>query len=96
MQIDSFRPEQSRRKAIAWLEYSAMRHVHSVAFSWDVHTTVEEFLQRHRTGARFAALPPPIQEQALSRLHAWAVSRFGSIDAGFPESRSFEVDTFEF
>lgn len=96
MQMESFRPEQSRREALAWLEFSAARHVHSIAISWNVNATVEEFLQRHRTGARFAALPPQIQELALDKLRLWAETKFGSIDVTFPESRSFEVDTFEF
>lgn len=96
MQVDSFRPEQSRRQALAWLASSAVRHVHAVAITWNVNATVEEFLQRHRTGARFAALPPHIQEDALSRLRAWAEKEFKAIGATFPESRSFEVDIFEF
>lgn len=96
MQVDSFRPEQSRRQAFAWLESSAVRHVHSVAISWDCDTTVEEFLQRHRTGARFAALSRQIQEQALRRLRAWAESTFSPSGAVFAESRSYEVDVFEF
>jgi ubiquinone/menaquinone biosynthesis C-methylase UbiE len=96
MQIESFRPEQSRRQALAWLESSAVRHVHSVATSWNVSATAEKFFERHRTGARFAALPPKVQEEALRRLRVWTESKFGSIDATFLETRSFEVDIFEF
>jgi ubiquinone/menaquinone biosynthesis C-methylase UbiE len=96
MDVDSPRPEQSRREALAWLESAAVRRIHSVATSWSVNATPEEFLQRHRTGARFAALPPEVQEQALERLRSWAEQKFGSINATFPETRSFEVDIFEF
>lgn len=96
VRVDSFRPEQSRRQAHEWLKSSAVRHVHSVAISWTVNATAGEFLERHRTGARFAALRPEVQEQALEKLRSWAVQKFGSVDAGFPESRSFEVDIFEF
>ncbi len=96
LQVDSIRPEQSRRQALSWLEASAVRHVHSVATSWDVNATAQEFFQRHRTGARFAALPPEVQEQALSRLRLWAEEKFGSLNTKFPENRRFEVDIFEF
>jgi len=96
MQVAWHRPRESRRQALAWLESSAKRHVHSVAAEWNVNTTAREFLERHRTGARFAALPVEIQEQSLSKLHAWAERRFGAADAGFQEKRSFELDIFEF
>ncbi len=96
LHVDSFRPEKARREVLAWLESSAVRHLHSVATSWSVNATAEEFFERHRTGARFAALPPQAQEQALDRLRSWAERKFGSLDAGFPEPRSFEVDIFEF
>lgn len=96
MQVDSFRPEESQQEALAWLDTSAARHIHSVAVSWIVNATPKEFLQRHRTGARFAGLPPQVQEESLSKLRAWAENTFGSLDAGFQEARSFEVDTFEF
>ena len=50
---------------------------------------------RHRTGARFAALPAAVQEQALKQLADWAEMTFGSLDAGFQEKRSFELDIFQ-
>jgi hypothetical protein len=61
-----------------------------------VTTSAEEFLSRHRTGARFAALPLSIQEEALARLRAWAETNFGSVNAGFEEHHSFDLDIFEF
>lgn len=94
--VDSPHPEKSRREALAWLEAAAVCRKHLVAAAWSVNATPGKFLQRHRTGARFAALPSQIQEQALDRLRAWAVKEFGSIDASIPETRSFEVDIFEF
>lgn len=96
MKLNSVPPEQSRHKALAWLESSAVRHVHSVAVSWSVEVTAEDFLRRHRTGARFAALPPDVQDLALAKLRAWAETNFGALDAGYPETRSFELDIFEF
>jgi ubiquinone/menaquinone biosynthesis C-methylase UbiE len=90
------RPQESRRQAQAWLESSAVRHVHTQAVSWNVTTTAREFLLRHPTGARFSALPVAVQELALNKLRAWAEKTFGSVDAGFQEERSFELDVFEF
>jgi ubiquinone/menaquinone biosynthesis C-methylase UbiE len=96
MQVESHRPEQSRRQALVWLESSSVRHVHSQAVSWYVNATPQEFLLRHSTGARFAALPAPVREQALQKLRAWAETEFGFTDAQFQEKRSFELDIFEF
>jgi ubiquinone/menaquinone biosynthesis C-methylase UbiE len=89
-------PRESRRQALAWLESSARRHVHSVAATWNVNTTAREFLERRRTGARFADLPSGIQTQALEKLRNWAETTFGSFDAAHAETRTFELDIFEF
>lgn len=96
MQVDWHRPRESRRQALAWLESSAKHHVHSVAASWNINTTAREFLERHRTGARFAALPVEVQKQSLRKLHVWAEGTFGAADANFQEKRTFELDIFEF
>ncbi len=96
MQVAWHRPRESRRQALAWLESSAKRHVHSVAAEWSVNTTAQEFLERHRTGARFAALAVEVQERALGKLHAWAREKFGAADVHFQEKRTFELDIFEF
>jgi SAM-dependent methyltransferase len=95
MQVEPHKPGQSRRKALAWLESSSVRHVHSSVTSWSVTTIPREFLLRHSTGARFAALPAPVREQALQKLRAWAETEFGSLDAQFQENRSIELDIFE-
>jgi ubiquinone/menaquinone biosynthesis C-methylase UbiE len=96
MQVAWHRPQESRRKALAWLESSAVRHTHVNAASWNVNTSVEEFLLRHRTGARFAALPIAAQEEALSKLRAWVEASYGSVTARFQEERSFDLDIFGF
>ena len=96
MEIDYHRPTESRRQALAWLGSSTVRHVRAQAASWNVIATPQEFLQRHRTGARFAALPINVQGQSLTQLAAWAETRFGSLDTPFHEKRSFELDIFEF
>jgi len=96
MGIEWHRPKESRRQALAWLESSAKRHVRAQAASWNVIATPQEFLVRHPTGARFAALPVRVQEQALKQLAAWTETSFGSLDTPFQEKRSFELDIFEF
>ena len=90
------RKQKAREQALSWLESSAKRRDHVVAATWKAARTAREFLLRHRTGARFAALPPPIQEEALQRLSAWAQAQFGSLDAVFHEDHSFEIDIFQF
>jgi ubiquinone/menaquinone biosynthesis C-methylase UbiE len=89
-------PRESRRQALAWLEACTKHHTHSVAATWTVNTTAREFLERRRTGARFADLPSGIQKQALDKLYNWAESTFGSLDAAYPENRIFELNIFEF
>jgi ubiquinone/menaquinone biosynthesis C-methylase UbiE len=96
MQVPWHQPRESRRQALAWLESASVRHWHRDAASWKVTTSAEEFLSRHRTGARFAALPLSIQEEALTMLRAWAETNFGSVSASFEEHHSFELGIFEF
>lgn len=91
-----YQPQQARKQALAWLESSASQRLHLCVASWTASTTPQEFIARHRTGARFAALPSSIQKDALHQLGAWAKTVFGSLDAVFPEERSFELDIFEF
>jgi ubiquinone/menaquinone biosynthesis C-methylase UbiE len=95
MGIAWHRTRQAHREALRYLELLATRHVHAKATAWNVLATSQDFLQRHRSGARFAALPTAVQEQALQRLKTWAEGTFGSVDIGFNEQRSFELDIFE-
>jgi ubiquinone/menaquinone biosynthesis C-methylase UbiE len=88
-------PRKSRDEALAWLRSVTRGTASVVAASWTANRTPREFLARHRTGARFAALAPSIQEQALHRLTVWAEERFGSLGATVPESCAFELHTFE-
>lgn len=96
MDVIRHRSHESRKEALAWLRSSAVRYMHFEAASWHVNVSAQDFLVRHRTGARFAALPVEVQEQALNKLRIWAETRFGSLDTGFQENRSFELDIFEF
>jgi len=88
-------PRKNREEALSWLESVTRTRVNVIAASWTVNRTPRDFMARHRTGARFAALPTPIQEEALQRLSAWSEARFGSLDASFPESHAFELNIFE-
>ena len=90
------RPGESRNEALAWLESNSTRCIHAQAASWSVRPSAREFLSRHRSGARFAALPAAVQEIAIGKLAEWAVEVFGSLDATFDEQHSFELDIFEF
>jgi ubiquinone/menaquinone biosynthesis C-methylase UbiE len=96
MLVPWHQPRESRRQALAWLESASVRHWYREAASWKVTTSAEEFLSRHRTGARFAALPLAVQQEALAKLRAWAETNFGSVSAGFDEHHSFELGIFEF
>jgi ubiquinone/menaquinone biosynthesis C-methylase UbiE len=76
---------------------SAARSVESVlAASWQADRTAREFLERHRTGARFSALPEPVKEEALRQLAVWAVARFGSLDVVYSEPYAFALQVFKF
>ncbi len=96
MGVASHQPRQSREQSLAWLELSATRRMHVIAASWSAEPTPREFLARHRTGARFSALPGAAQEEALQKLSTWTQDTFGSLDVALTEERSFELDLFEF
>jgi ubiquinone/menaquinone biosynthesis C-methylase UbiE len=77
--------------------HSAARSAETVvAASWRADRTARQFLERHRTGARFSALPEPVKEEALHQLAVWAVAMFGSLDAVFSEQYAFALQVFKF
>jgi ubiquinone/menaquinone biosynthesis C-methylase UbiE len=96
MQVPWHQPREWRRQAVAWLEVASVRHWHREAARWKVTTSAEEFLLRHRTGARFAALPLSVQQESLARLRAWAETTFGSVNTSFEEHHSFDLGIFKF
>ena len=67
-----------------------------LAASWRADRTAREFLERHRTGARFSALPQVVKEEALRQLAVWAVATFGSLDAVYSEPYAFALQVFKF
>jgi ubiquinone/menaquinone biosynthesis C-methylase UbiE len=85
----------TRQDAQGWLEQTA-RGTRLVAAKWTAERTPRGFVGRHRTGARFSALPAPVQEEALRRLAAWAETTFGSLDAESAEPHAFELQVFKF
>jgi SAM-dependent methyltransferase len=66
------------------------------AASWRSQRTPRRFLERHPTGARFAALPAPIRDIAMRRVRDWARTEFGSLDAEFTELYHCELTIFRF
>ncbi len=89
-------PQKARRESLAWLESSASCRHRIRAASWIADRTPREFLVRHRTGARFAALPAAVQDEALQKLSAWAEATFGPLDTAYSEKHAFELGIFEF
>jgi ubiquinone/menaquinone biosynthesis C-methylase UbiE len=79
-----------------WLGAAARRINSVIAASWNTDRTPRGFLARHRTGARFAALPAPVKDEAMRQLGIWAGETFGSLDAVFSEQNVFELDIFKF
>jgi SAM-dependent methyltransferase len=67
-----------------------------VAASWRADRTAREFLERHRTGARFLALPELVKAEALRQLAVWAVATLGSLDAVYSEPYAFALQVFKF
>jgi ubiquinone/menaquinone biosynthesis C-methylase UbiE len=96
MQVPWHEPREWRRQALAWLKDVSVHHWHREAARWKVTTSAEEFLSRHRTGAKFAALPLAVQQESLAKLRTWAETTFGSVNTSFDEQHSFELSSFEF
>ncbi len=95
MGIASHQPRHARQQSLGWLESSAARRIHVIAATWNAEPTPRAFLARHRTGARFSALPPEARETALRTLSAWAQDTFGSLDTATTEEYRFDLDLFE-
>ncbi len=88
--------KNTREDAQRWLATQAQHQRRVVAATWNAERNARAFIDRHRTGARFSALPEAIQEAALQRLADWAGTAFGSLDARTHEPHSFELQIFQF
>jgi ubiquinone/menaquinone biosynthesis C-methylase UbiE len=86
----------AREDAQSWLGRAARRGSRAIAATWEAPRTARSFLDRHRDGARFLALPKPLKGQSLRRLADWAASTFGSLDAAVREQYAFELQFYEF
>jgi ubiquinone/menaquinone biosynthesis C-methylase UbiE len=94
--VSSPQPKKQRAAALAWLESTAQRTRKFTAGVWVSRRSARNFLVRHRTGGKFAALPATVQERALELVAQWAEAQFGSLDAEFEEHHQFETDLFGF
>jgi ubiquinone/menaquinone biosynthesis C-methylase UbiE len=74
---------------------TATRRVVTVA-TWSAERTPRRYLDRQRTGARFAALPAAVAEPTLAALADWAAATFGGLDAAVTEPHAFELQIFSF
>jgi ubiquinone/menaquinone biosynthesis C-methylase UbiE len=74
---------------------TAARRTVTVA-TWSAERTPRRYLDRQRTGARFAALSAAAAEDALAALADWATSTFGGLDAAVHEPHAFELQIFTF
>jgi hypothetical protein len=66
------------------------------AATWTAERSPRRFLERHRTGARFASLPEPVGQEALAALADWATTTFGALEAVVREPHAFELQIFTF
>jgi ubiquinone/menaquinone biosynthesis C-methylase UbiE len=94
MHIVVHESKKSHEPAFAWLGARAARHIHLIAAQWKAERTPRQFIERRRTGARFAALPATVQNEALEKLAEWAKTTFDALDKKFIEEHSFELDIF--
>jgi ubiquinone/menaquinone biosynthesis C-methylase UbiE len=78
------------------LEAAATRNGRLIVAEWEAERTPRGFIERHRTGARFSALPEGVRNEAMASLQRWADSAFSSLDAPHRERHTFELRVFEF
>lgn len=88
--------QNARDDVHASLESRARGGDRVVAATWNADRTPRGFLDRHRTGARFSALPEPVKDESMRALAAWAAETFGSLDAVSSEPHAFELRIFTF
>ncbi len=94
--VEMHRRGVRREDALAWLAPAARRLSTVVAARWETTRSPRDFLARHATGARFAALAQPVKDEALRRLAEWAIATFGTLDAPLVEQHAFLLDLLLF
>jgi ubiquinone/menaquinone biosynthesis C-methylase UbiE len=90
--VDPRRRGGGRDEIRAWLSEATPCTEQVIAARWEDIRSPRDFLNRQRTGARFAALPPAIKQQALHELASWASGTFGGLDVPFREPHAFVLD----
>lgn len=90
------RGSKAREQVEGLLGASAARVERQAVASWSTPRTPRQFIDRHRTGARFSALPDAVKDDAIAKLAAWAGQAFGSLDTASSETHSFELQIFRF
>jgi ubiquinone/menaquinone biosynthesis C-methylase UbiE len=90
--VEVHRAGRQRAAARDWLTSRTQRIHEVIAARWEVSRSPREFLARHTTGARFAALPQPIKDEALRLLGDWAIAKFSSLDTTRVELHAFLLD----
>lgn len=78
-----------------WLESEAKASTRIQAAKWITRRTPRAFCERQPTGARFSVLPESTRNEALAQLEAWALEKFGSLEAIFEEQHQFELQVFK-
>ena len=98
--LDEHQVQQDRanaREGIAQsLESDAVASERLTVATWTAQRTPRGFIERHGSGARFAALPQDVKARALRDLGEWATATFGSLDKAFTEQHAFELQIFRF
>ncbi len=90
----SHESKRSREESLQWLRTACSRETQVTAVSWTSQRTPREFMQRHRSGARFSSLPGMVQDEALQKLSVWANTTYGSLNDVFSEKHSFDLHLF--
>ena len=94
MGVGSHSSGKSREKSLEWLQAASSRRMQTTAATWTTERTARGFLERHRSGARFSALPVAVQTEAFEKLSVWAAKACGSLDNVFSETHTFELHIF--
>jgi SAM-dependent methyltransferase len=89
-------PRKRRETALESLETAAAKCRRVTATSWMAERSPRMFMERHRTGHRFAGLPATVQDEVLRQLGDWAAAAFGSLDQVSRELYHFELLIYEF
>jgi ubiquinone/menaquinone biosynthesis C-methylase UbiE len=87
---------KNKREDVQSLLAANARETRTLVASWTAERTPRQFIDRHRSGARFAALPDAAKDDALRGLGAWAAASFGSLDTVSSEPYGFELRVFKF